>query len=191
MSRSRPICGPARTSAGVRSWGQVRGSSGGLRAVRGRGAAGTESTGVAGKTCKQALLLCLPPAARPRIARRSATRRRCRAGRGVRRARPRRPRSDSGGRGHLSDSRLRRDQHRVADPGGVVCPKVARHLAGCPSKSPRARRPGWREVISRGRLPSPAQLVRRVVCHWWLSACHLPFHSLPADRSQDTATFCV
>jgi hypothetical protein len=73
MSRSRPICGPARKSAGVRSWGQVRGSSGGLRAVRGRGAAGTESTGVAGKTCKQALLLCLPPERQTSMVRRGST----------------------------------------------------------------------------------------------------------------------
>ncbi len=50
--------------SGDRSWGQVGGFSGGLRAHQGRGAAGSESRAVAGKSCKQALLVCLPPAAR-------------------------------------------------------------------------------------------------------------------------------
>jgi hypothetical protein len=49
---------------GDRSWGQVGGFSGGLKAHQGRGAAGSESRAVAGKSWKQALLVCLPPAAR-------------------------------------------------------------------------------------------------------------------------------
>jgi hypothetical protein len=58
------VSAAVRTSSGDRSWGQVRGFSGRVRVVRGRGAAGEQRTAVAGKRCKQALLLRPSPAAR-------------------------------------------------------------------------------------------------------------------------------
>ena len=58
------VLAAVRASSGDRSWGQVWGFSGTFRAHRGRGAACNESRSVAGKSCKQARFLRLPPAAR-------------------------------------------------------------------------------------------------------------------------------
>jgi hypothetical protein len=55
----------APSPGGDRSWGQVRGFSGRVRVLRGRSAAGSRRTALAGKTCKQALFL--RPSAERRI----------------------------------------------------------------------------------------------------------------------------
>ena len=58
------VLAAVRASSGDRSWGQVWGFSRTFRAHRGRGSACNESRSVAGKSCKQARFLRLPPAAR-------------------------------------------------------------------------------------------------------------------------------